>query len=299
MTNPKDTVDAAPVAWITPEALSDIINDRPWVSGAVGEFRADGHHEGFTVPLYAPDALAAAKEAGIRAALKLVEDYTRVTPAFVTEDEGGQKWEQPARLAPIWQPEKLVDAILALLSHPAPDADTTQMPSVSGALSQKTGDLITTSCQGILDHCTPAPDAEDDITPEAIAKVRDKAGPIPADLELISGWRNPAPNASPPGITSLTTLTTRPPTTRGGAGELGNLFNDPPDAKERDRRLAELVVKAQARFDALTPEQQEAERQAQRESWVRGQIAMGNDRQEAEARAVAFTKDNADAGGER
>lgn len=45
-----------PVVWITPEALADIKASHPAVAGAVGEFRADGHHEGFTVPLYASES---------------------------------------------------------------------------------------------------------------------------------------------------------------------------------------------------------------------------------------------------
>ena len=37
-----------------------------------------------------------------------------------------------------------------------------------------------------------------------------------------------------------------------------------------DQKWKELIAQAQARFEALTPEQQAAERQAQRESFARG-----------------------------
>lgn len=36
------------------------------------------------------------------------------------------------------------------------------------------------------------------------------------------------------------------------------------------------IAEAQARFDAMTPEQQAAMRQAQRESWVRGMMPFGH-----------------------
>lgn len=38
-----------------------------------------------------------------------------------------------------------------------------------------------------------------------------------------------------------------------------------------------LVAEASARFDALTPEQQEEHREAQRRSWVRGEMALAKD----------------------
>ena len=49
--------------------------------------------------------------------------------------------------------------------------------------------------------------------------------------------------------------------------------------------LDELLRRAVARFRATTPEQQEAMRAAQRESWVRGEMAMGSDADEARHRA--------------
>lgn len=39
-----------------------------------------------------------------------------------------------------------------------------------------------------------------------------------------------------------------------------------------DGELQALLAKAQARFDALTPEQQAEERRRQRESWIRGEM---------------------------
>lgn len=38
--------------------------------------------------------------------------------------------------------------------------------------------------------------------------------------------------------------------------------------------LMALVAKANAWFNALTPEQQEAHREEQRQSWVRGEMAL-------------------------
>lgn len=49
--------------------------------------------------------------------------------------------------------------------------------------------------------------------------------------------------------------------------------------------LDELLRRAVARFRAMTPEQQEAELRAQRESWVRGEMAMGSDADEVRYRA--------------
>lgn len=48
--------------------------------------------------------------------------------------------------------------------------------------------------------------------------------------------------------------------------------------------LTELLARAREAFNRLTPEQQVAERQAQTESWVRGEMGMGLDRHEAEYR---------------
>lgn len=44
--------------------------------------------------------------------------------------------------------------------------------------------------------------------------------------------------------------------------------------------LTELLAKARDAFNRLTPQQQAAERQAQRASWVRAEMGMGLDRHE-------------------
>lgn len=44
--------------------------------------------------------------------------------------------------------------------------------------------------------------------------------------------------------------------------------------------LTALLARAREAFNNLTPEQQAAERQAQTESWVRGEMGMGLDRHE-------------------
>lgn len=49
-------------------------------------------------------------------------------------------------------------------------------------------------------------------------------------------------------------------------------------------KLERLLAEATARFNALSPEEQEAHREAQRESYVRGEMAMGSDRDEAKLR---------------
>jgi hypothetical protein len=45
--------------------------------------------------------------------------------------------------------------------------------------------------------------------------------------------------------------------------------------------LSELIAKSVAWFKSLTPEEQEAHLREQRESWVRGEMAIGLDRDEA------------------
>lgn len=47
--------------------------------------------------------------------------------------------------------------------------------------------------------------------------------------------------------------------------------------------LQKLVDEAMARFNSLTPEQQTAHRQAQRESWVRGEMQMTKDFREGKS----------------
>lgn len=55
--------------------------------------------------------------------------------------------------------------------------------------------------------------------------------------------------------------------------------------------LEELLRKAKERWDGMTPEQQDEMLKAQRESWVRGEMAMGTDRDEAEYRAALRARD--------
>ena len=52
-----------------------------------------------------------------------------------------------------------------------------------------------------------------------------------------------------------------------------------------DPKLAKLLKRARERWLAMTPEEQEEELRAQRDSWVRGEMGIGNDRAEAEYRA--------------
>lgn len=42
-------------------------------------------------------------------------------------------------------------------------------------------------------------------------------------------------------------------------------------------KLTKLIEKAKAVYDAMTPEEKEAHDKAQRDSWVRGEMALGND----------------------
>lgn len=49
-------------------------------------------------------------------------------------------------------------------------------------------------------------------------------------------------------------------------------------ASERDARLVQLVARADAAYDAMTPEQKAAHDKAQRESWVRGMMSTGDPR---------------------
>lgn len=45
--------------------------------------------------------------------------------------------------------------------------------------------------------------------------------------------------------------------------------------------LDDLLRRAKAKFDAMTPEQQDEMFRQQRESWVRGEIGIGSDANEA------------------
>jgi len=49
--------------------------------------------------------------------------------------------------------------------------------------------------------------------------------------------------------------------------------------------LEELLARDKARWDAMTPAQKETMLRLQRESWVRGEMGIGNDAQEAADRA--------------
>ena len=51
-----------------------------------------------------------------------------------------------------------------------------------------------------------------------------------------------------------------------------------------------IITKARAAFNAMTPEAQEAMLQAQRKSWVRGEMAMGSDADEARERQALRDK---------
>ncbi len=57
------------------------------------------------------------------------------------------------------------------------------------------------------------------------------------------------------------------------------------EAAQADSPLQALIDFAKARWKAMTPAEQEAELLAQRESWARGEKAIGNDRVEAAERA--------------
>lgn len=43
-----------------------------------------------------------------------------------------------------------------------------------------------------------------------------------------------------------------------------------------DPELQELLAKAQARYEAMTPKEQQEMWRAQRRSWVRGELMLGN-----------------------
>lgn len=55
-------------------------------------------------------------------------------------------------------------------------------------------------------------------------------------------------------------------------------------ANVEGKDLAGLVQRANEAFERLPPEQQAAHRRAQKESWVRGEMAMGSDADEAKER---------------
>ena len=45
-----------------------------------------------------------------------------------------------------------------------------------------------------------------------------------------------------------------------------------------EAELKELIAKAKARYDAMTPEERAAHDEAQRESWARANVATGDPR---------------------
>ena len=53
---------------------------------------------------------------------------------------------------------------------------------------------------------------------------------------------------------------------------------------QTDPELLELIRKSVKWFEALSPEEKEAHLKAQRESWVRGEMGIGSDQDEAEYR---------------
>lgn len=65
-------------------------------------------------------------------------------------------------------------------------------------------------------------------------------------------------------------------------------------ASIEDQDLNELIKKSKAFFDALTPEQQEEHMREQRLSWVRGEMGMGNDKDEAAYRDALARNDQAE-----
>lgn len=63
---------------------------------------------------------------------------------------------------------------------------------------------------------------------------------------------------------------------------MGTRFKPMPERPE----LSEMIAKSVAWFKSLTPEEQEAHRREQRESWVRGEMGIGSDADEAKYRAA-------------
>lgn len=57
-----------------------------------------------------------------------------------------------------------------------------------------------------------------------------------------------------------------------------------PETPVEAAKLAELIKESKKRLAAMTPEEREAMYAAQRESWVRGEMAMGSDADEARER---------------
>lgn len=58
-----------------------------------------------------------------------------------------------------------------------------------------------------------------------------------------------------------------------------------------DEELKQLLAKAKERWEALTPAEQEAELRAQRDSWVRAEMAFGSDADEAAYRQELYGRE--------
>lgn len=62
------------------------------------------------------------------------------------------------------------------------------------------------------------------------------------------------------------------------------------ESRARDKRLRELVRQSCEQFNAMSPEEQQRHREEQRQSWVRGEMAMGSDADEAAWREANMSK---------
>lgn len=66
--------------------------------------------------------------------------------------------------------------------------------------------------------------------------------------------------------------------------------HDTEESRARDARLRELVRQSCEQFNAMSPEEQQRHLEAQRQSWVHGEMAMGSDADEATWREVNMSK---------
>ena len=53
-----------------------------------------------------------------------------------------------------------------------------------------------------------------------------------------------------------------------------------------NKELERLIAEAKTHYESMTPEEQDAMWKAQRESWVRGEMGIGSDADEAEYRRL-------------
>lgn len=65
-------------------------------------------------------------------------------------------------------------------------------------------------------------------------------------------------------------------------GELNAL----PTSDRRENSIDELLAQSKARVEAMSPNERKAMYEAQRESWIRGEMAMGSDKDEEEYRST-------------